>query len=155
MTPFHARLFGAAVALTFAAVGPALAQQLELKLMAPAAPGGGWDQTARAMQQALVDWSAMLDLDALTGASAQPAGERFPRPRLRTEYVPPRTDTESRIAEVWQSYLGIERVGVHDGFGGAVARFDGHGPQSAASAQHDPLLAESLYDAAGDRTDDR
>jgi putative tricarboxylic transport membrane protein len=28
--------------------------QLELKLMAPAAPGGGWDQTARAMQQALV-----------------------------------------------------------------------------------------------------
>lgn len=32
---------------------PVSAQQLELKLMAPAAPGGGWDQTARAMQQAL------------------------------------------------------------------------------------------------------
>ena len=29
-------------------------QPLELKIMAPAAPGGGWDQTARAMQQALV-----------------------------------------------------------------------------------------------------
>ncbi len=28
--------------------------QVELKLVAPAAPGGGWDQTARAMQQALV-----------------------------------------------------------------------------------------------------
>jgi putative tricarboxylic transport membrane protein len=28
--------------------------QMELKIMAPAAPGGGWDQTARAMQQALV-----------------------------------------------------------------------------------------------------
>ena len=27
--------------------------QAELKLMAPAAPGGGWDQTARSMQQAL------------------------------------------------------------------------------------------------------
>jgi putative tricarboxylic transport membrane protein len=27
--------------------------QLELKIMAPAAPGGGWDQTARSMQQAL------------------------------------------------------------------------------------------------------
>ena len=41
----------AAIAL----VGAALAQQpLELKLMAPAAPGGGWDQTARSMQQALV-----------------------------------------------------------------------------------------------------
>jgi putative tricarboxylic transport membrane protein len=54
MTPFRTRLLGAVVALTFAAGGPALSQQLELKLMAPAAPGGGWDQTARAMQQALV-----------------------------------------------------------------------------------------------------
>ncbi len=54
MSPFRTRLLGAVVALTFAAGGPALSQQLELKLMAPAAPGGGWDQTARAMQQALV-----------------------------------------------------------------------------------------------------
>lgn len=30
------------------------AAQTELKIMAPAAPGGGWDQTARGMQQALV-----------------------------------------------------------------------------------------------------
>src|ERR671916_447383 len=27
--------------------------QMELKILAPAAPGGGWDQTARSMQQAL------------------------------------------------------------------------------------------------------
>jgi putative tricarboxylic transport membrane protein len=32
---------------------PALAQT-ELKIIAPAAPGGGWDQTARSIQQALV-----------------------------------------------------------------------------------------------------
>jgi putative tricarboxylic transport membrane protein len=38
-------------ALAFA--GAALAQPSELKIMAPAAPGGGWDQTARSMQQAL------------------------------------------------------------------------------------------------------
>ena len=31
-----------------------MAQLAELKLIAPAAPGGGWDQTARAMQQAMV-----------------------------------------------------------------------------------------------------
>src|SRR3954447_23444709 len=31
----------------------AAAAQTELKIMAPAAPGGGWDQTARSMQQAL------------------------------------------------------------------------------------------------------
>ena len=42
----------AAVAAAFADAGPR--QQMELKIMAPAAPGGGWDQTARSMQQALV-----------------------------------------------------------------------------------------------------
>jgi putative tricarboxylic transport membrane protein len=54
MIPTLKRLFGAAIALTLAAACPAFGQQLELKVMAPAAPGGGWDQTARAMQQALV-----------------------------------------------------------------------------------------------------
>src|SRR5918994_5143819 len=54
MIPFHTRLFGAVVALTLAATAPPLSPQREIKVMAPAAPGGGWDQTARAMQQALV-----------------------------------------------------------------------------------------------------
>lgn len=53
MFRFSARLAGAAVALTLAAATPAFAQQLELKLMAPAAPGGGWDQTARSLQTVL------------------------------------------------------------------------------------------------------
>jgi putative tricarboxylic transport membrane protein len=42
-----------ALAAAAAIASPASAQQTELKLMAPAAPGGGWDSTARAMQQAL------------------------------------------------------------------------------------------------------
>jgi len=47
---------GAVVAAALAALipaGSAHAQVNELKIMAPAAPGGGWDQTARSMQQAL------------------------------------------------------------------------------------------------------
>jgi putative tricarboxylic transport membrane protein len=43
----------AALVAVAALSGPAHAQ-MELKLMAPAGPGGGWDQTARAMQQALI-----------------------------------------------------------------------------------------------------
>ena len=31
----------------------AFAQTMEIKIIAPAAPGGGWDQTARSIQQAL------------------------------------------------------------------------------------------------------
>ena len=47
------RKLTAALALCAAiAATPAFAQ-MDLKIMAPAAPGGGWDQTARAMQQAL------------------------------------------------------------------------------------------------------
>jgi len=47
------RRFFCGLALAAVAAMPAAAQQLELKIMAPAAPGGGWDQTARAIQQAL------------------------------------------------------------------------------------------------------
>jgi putative tricarboxylic transport membrane protein len=47
LTIFAASLLSALATL------PATAQS-ELKIMAPAGPGGGWDQTARAMQQALI-----------------------------------------------------------------------------------------------------
>jgi putative tricarboxylic transport membrane protein len=50
----HASCALAATALMFAGLPASAQQPLELKLMAPAAPGGGWDQTARSMQQALV-----------------------------------------------------------------------------------------------------
>jgi putative tricarboxylic transport membrane protein len=43
----------AAAALAAAAFASPAAAQMELRIMAPAAPGGGWDQTARSMQQAL------------------------------------------------------------------------------------------------------
>ncbi|MGQ9369660.1 Bug family tripartite tricarboxylate transporter substrate binding protein [Azospirillum sp. ST 5-10] len=55
-TPFKPFLaLCAAVSLGAAAVagGPAAAQPRDLKIIAPAAPGGGWDQTARSMQEAL------------------------------------------------------------------------------------------------------
>ena len=55
MTIRNAFLAVTGLALLGALAGPALSQQpLELKIMAPANPGGGWDQTARSMQQALV-----------------------------------------------------------------------------------------------------
>ena len=45
---------GVALIAVFAALTPAHAQSLDrLTIVAPAAPGGGWDQTARAMQRAL------------------------------------------------------------------------------------------------------
>jgi len=54
----HMLVAGVALAVALlvmpdALVTPAKAQ-MELKIIAPAAPGGGWDQTARSMQQALI-----------------------------------------------------------------------------------------------------
>ncbi|MFG1877459.1 SDR family NAD(P)-dependent oxidoreductase [Sphaerisporangium sp. NPDC049003] len=69
------------------------------------------------LREVLRDWSAMVDIDALLGAaSAVPRGERFPRPQLRTDYAAPRTEPETKIAEVWGAYLGIDQVGIHDPF---------------------------------------
>src|SRR5258708_3786731 len=47
---FHTRMFAAAVALCVAT--PALALD-SLRIIAPAAPGGGWDQTGRALQEVI------------------------------------------------------------------------------------------------------
>ncbi len=38
------------------------------------------------------------------------------RPRMGVAYVVPRNETEHKLAEIWQSLLGIEQVGVHDNF---------------------------------------
>ena len=38
------------------------------------------------------------------------------RPNLRNPYVPPSTDTERRLAEIWQKLLGLAEVGIHDSF---------------------------------------
>jgi putative tricarboxylic transport membrane protein len=46
------RSLTAAVIVAASFISQAFAQQ-ELKIIAPAAPGGGWDQTARALQQAM------------------------------------------------------------------------------------------------------
>ncbi|MFL6161133.1 MAG: SDR family NAD(P)-dependent oxidoreductase [Jatrophihabitantaceae bacterium] len=81
-----------------------------------AVAGGSVVAVRQSMAEARQEWSAVLDLASLTATAAPPSGERFPRPQLRTEFVAPRSELEQLIAEVWQSYLGIDGVGVHDAF---------------------------------------
>jgi putative tricarboxylic transport membrane protein len=50
-------------------VTPAFAQ-MELKIIAPAAPGGGWDQTARSMQQALIAEKLVKNAQVINVAGA-------------------------------------------------------------------------------------
>src|SRR5262245_23879443 len=43
---------------------------MELKIMAPAAPGGGWDQTARSIQQAMVTEKIAKSVQVINVAGA-------------------------------------------------------------------------------------
>jgi acyl carrier protein len=38
------------------------------------------------------------------------------RPELEADYVAPRNDLESKMAEIWAESLGVNRVGIHDNF---------------------------------------
>jgi putative tricarboxylic transport membrane protein len=55
MSRFRKLVSGTIAAGLFAVLATSASAQLsELKIVAPAAPGGGWDQTARSLQQAMV-----------------------------------------------------------------------------------------------------
>lgn len=44
------------------------------------------------------------------------ARDKHARPELETEYVPPKNETEKKLAEIWQIVLNIEQIGIHDDF---------------------------------------
>ena len=81
---------------------------------------GGVRGTVVALRQDLAgmrrDLATLNDLGGLVETSVTTTSSRFPRPPLRIGYAAPRTDLETRIADVWGEFLGIDRVGVHDPF---------------------------------------
>ncbi|HEU4506953.1 MAG TPA: SDR family NAD(P)-dependent oxidoreductase [Pyrinomonadaceae bacterium] len=70
------------------------------------------------------------DLQITLEQAAKASGERFlsaikaqqktkavpTRIRQHSAYVPPATDAERKITQIWQDVLGIEEVGIHDSF---------------------------------------
>ncbi len=57
-----------------------------------------------------------LDLEESDAAGEAEAAPQHVRPETDTEYVEPATDMERTLADIWQSVLGIDRVGAHDNF---------------------------------------
>jgi hypothetical protein len=49
-------------------------------------------------------------------AVATPARVAQERPEIATTYEPPSTETERLLAEIWNSLLGVERIGIDDNF---------------------------------------
>ncbi len=61
----------------------------------------------------------LAGLGRLTAPAAMPSAapeSSHPRPELSTPYAAPAGEIESRLAEIWQGVLGVDRVGVHDNF---------------------------------------
>jgi acyl transferase domain-containing protein len=66
----------------------------------------------------LIEQTEQMTRDRLMSdsGSASASQPEHDRPSLPTPYVAPRTDVERRLAEIWQSALGIRKVGIHDNF---------------------------------------
>ena len=50
------------------------------------------------------------------GAGKPAARKLYPRPALVNAYAPPTTETEQKLAQIWQDLIGIEQVGAQDNF---------------------------------------
>ena len=57
-----------------------------------------------------------LTKDRILALMEGASGIQRVRPTLKGPFVAPRSETETRIAEIWQELLGIEKVGVQDNF---------------------------------------
>jgi acyl transferase domain-containing protein/SAM-dependent methyltransferase len=86
---------------------------------------GGWE--AHLKNSGFVEVSAFSEFSPFREhvIVAQAGGEKYrvsevnnshARPNLKNAYVAPSNDIEVRIAEIFQELLGIEKVGIHDGF---------------------------------------
>lgn len=64
--------------------------------------------------------TALIQLDELpltaNGKVDQKALPELDIAQVQSEYVAPRTDTESMLCAIWQDVLGVERIGVTDNF---------------------------------------
>jgi len=82
-------------------LGPRISQWLRLESLAPV----GATAPAAARGSAPV-----------SGPSSKAAGPSHSRPELSSPFVSPRDEMQTRIAEVWTHFLGVEPIGVNDKF---------------------------------------
>jgi NAD(P)-dependent dehydrogenase (short-subunit alcohol dehydrogenase family)/acyl carrier protein len=65
-------------------------------------------------EEDLVDLIAQSCAFADSKQPEQGGQQRYPRPVLTTDFVAPESELEKSIAEIWQSLLGMDAVGVRD-----------------------------------------
>jgi len=68
------------------------------------------------LQGRMNEWVTLESLHAPISASSAEPALLHPRPNLQNPYVAPRTEIERTLAQIWQTTLGIQPVGIHDNF---------------------------------------
>jgi len=67
--------------------------------------------------QPIIDFlRGQKEAEPAAGAPKPAARKLYPRPALATAYAPPGSETEKKLARVWQDLIGIEQVGAQDNF---------------------------------------
>jgi NADPH:quinone reductase-like Zn-dependent oxidoreductase/acyl carrier protein len=81
--------------------------------------GGGSAQVAvsvRPLATILDFFRGQKDVDPAAAETKTGSRKLYPRPALANPYMPPATETERRLAVIWQDLIGIEQVGAQDNF---------------------------------------
>lgn len=60
--------------------------------------------------------SASMEIAFPKNSEANLSKYAHPRPEISHAYVAPRHETEQTLSEVWQTFFGLEKVGIHDDF---------------------------------------
>ena len=64
----------------------------------------------------LAQWVNPARTSSADEGTAAHTTTRYTRPALGTEYIPPGTELEQTIVDVWQELLGIDQLGIYDNF---------------------------------------
>ncbi|VEP17551.1 Beta-ketoacyl synthase [Hyella patelloides LEGE 07179] len=75
--------------------------------------------SSKNLQPRIDRWQQLqIPPESLAATQSPPAKTEtsYTRPELETDYVAPKTETEQKLAKIWQSAMGVERVGIYDNF---------------------------------------
>lgn len=93
----------------------AIKPQDGLRILREAFQMGNWQQlfvSSASLSERYQYWAQRGFLEKSKTASIA----KHPRPHLHNEYSAPIVPLQSKLATLWQSLLGIEKVGIHDNF---------------------------------------
>jgi acyl carrier protein len=97
-----------------AAIAPAEGVEALARIMAA---GSAQVAVSSRPLQPIIDFlRGQKDVDPAAAAAKGAGRKLYPRPALVNAYAPPVTETEKRLAQIWQDLIGIEQVGAQDNF---------------------------------------